>query len=56
MRADDEQVGFHAGRLFQDFGGSVSFADHRLNGDAGGALRLGKCSGVGQQLVAISRS
>ena len=56
MRADDEQIGLHAGRLFQDFAGSVAFADHGLNRDTGCALRLGKCLGVGEQLVAIDGS
>ena len=55
MRADDEQIGVHAGRLFQDFAGRVAFANHGLNGDPGCALRLGECPGVGEQLIAIHR-
>ena len=55
MRADDEQIGAHAGRLVKDLSSGIAFADDCFYGDARCTLRLDECLRVGEQLLAIAR-
>jgi hypothetical protein len=56
MCTDHQQIGLHAGRVFQDFAGHVAFAHDSINRDTGRALGLSKGPYVGEELVAINRS